>query len=112
MNNQVKTIDYDQIWITCKKDPCYRYKVYQKINKKYITPITEDIKNISKGLKREGKFKTTPYENRLKIYGILEYIDKLFNIESLEELMEKELSLLEFIDKAYEIRNRNFKKYS
>ena len=56
MSNQVKTIDVDQIWMRGEKDPCYKYTLYAKVNKKYIQPIYKDMVLISKRYKNQGIF--------------------------------------------------------
>lgn len=107
MNNQVRIIDLDQVCMKGIKDPCAKYVLYAKVEKKYINPIINDIKNIESSLKGKKLFKLDTSGNKNKIYNIIELVDRSFNNEDLKELLEKELSLIEFIYKVYAIRKRN-----
>ena len=35
MNNQVRTIDVDQVWMRGEKDPCAKYVLYAKVQRKF-----------------------------------------------------------------------------
>lgn len=107
MNNQVRTIDVDQIWMRGEKDPCAKYVLYAKVQRRYINPIINDIDSIQSILKGEKLFKLDRASNKNKIYNIVDAVDRSFNNDDLEELLEKELSLIEFIYKVYAIRKRN-----
>jgi len=107
MNNQVRTIDVDQVWMRGEKDPCTKYVLYAKVQRKYINPIINDIDSIQSILKGEKLFKLDRASNKNKIYNIVDTVDRSFNNDDLEELLEKELSLIEFIYKVYAIRKRN-----
>jgi len=107
MRNQAKTIDVDQVWMRGKKDPCSKYILYAKIDKRYINPIINDMESIESNLKGKRLFNFDTSTNKSKIHNILNVVDRSFNNEDLEELLEKELSLIEFIYKVYAIRKRN-----
>ena len=107
VQNQVKTINVDEIWMTGEKDPCCKYVIYSKISKRYINPIINDIKNISKELRGKRKFNTSSYLNSMKIQTLMETIDKSFGVKELQELLDKNMSLTQFIYKAFEIKERN-----
>jgi len=107
MRNQAKTINVDQLWMRGKKDPCSKYVLYAKVDKKYIKPIINDMKIIESNLKGKRLFNFDTSTNKSKIHNILNVVDKSFNNEDLKELLEKELSLIEFIYKVYAIRKRN-----
>lgn len=107
MNNQVRTIDVDQLWMSGEKNPCAKYVLYAKVQRKYINPIINDIDSIQSILKGEKLFKLDRASNKNKIYNIVDAVDRSFNNDDLEELLEKELSLIEFIYKVYAIRKRN-----
>ena len=107
MNNQIRTIDVDQVWMRGEKDPCAKYVLYAKVQRKYINPIINDIDSIQSILQGENLFKLDRASNKNKIYNIVDAVDRSFNNDDLEELLEKELSLIEFIYKVYAIRKRN-----
>jgi len=90
-----------------EKDPCTKYVLYAKVQRKYINPIINDIDSIQSILKGEKLFKLDRASNKNKIYNIVDTVDRSFNNDDLEELLEKELSLIEFIYKVYAIRKRN-----
>tara|TARA_R100000655_G_scaffold103298_1_gene149663 strand:+ start:2132 stop:2473 length:342 start_codon:yes stop_codon:yes gene_type:complete len=108
MNNQVNTIDVDQIWrYGGNKDACSDYKLYAKVDRKYISPIINNMGDVALDLKNKKLFTSHIASNKNKIYNILDAVDRSFNNSDLEELLEKELSLIEFIYKVYAIRKRN-----
>ena len=107
MNNQVRTIDVDQLWMSGEKNPCTKYVLYAKVQRKYINPIINDIDSIQYLLKGKRLFNSDTSSNKAKIYNIIDAVDRSFNNNDLEELLEKELSLVEFIYKVYAIRKRN-----
>tara|TARA_R100000654_G_scaffold529_2_gene1972 strand:- start:340 stop:678 length:339 start_codon:yes stop_codon:yes gene_type:complete len=107
MNKQVKTIDLDQVWMRGEKNPCAKYVLYAKVQRKYINPIINDIDNIESILKGKKLFKLNTPSNKNKIYNIIDAVDRSFNNSDLEKLLEKELSLIEFIYEVYAIRKRN-----
>ena len=78
-----------------------------KINRIYISPIINDIDSIQSLLKGKKLFKLDTSNNKVKIYNIIDAVDRSFSNKDLEELLEKELSLIEFIYKVYAIRKRN-----
>ena len=110
MNNQVKTIDVDQIWMRGKQGACSEYVLYSKIKRKYINNIEENITSIAKDIRNKKQFTSDPYQNKIKIYYIIDSIDKFFSKENLEEILSKDRSLIDFIHKAYVIRKRNIKQ--
>ena len=108
MNNQVNTIDVDQMWrYGGDKNACINYKLYAKVDRKYISPIINNMDDLTLSVKNKKLFNSHYLSNQSKLYNILEIVDKCFNNNDLEELLEKELSLIEFIYKVYEIRKRN-----
>jgi|TARA_R100000479_G_scaffold147370_1_gene82862 hypothetical protein len=108
MEKQIKTIDVDQIWrYTKNKNSCSSYKLYAKVDRKYINPIVNDIENIEYSLRGKKLFNLDVSSNKNKIHNILDSVDRSFNNDDLKELLEKELSLIEFIYKVYAIRKRN-----
>jgi|TARA_R100000030_G_scaffold73862_1_gene57098 hypothetical protein len=108
MDKQIKTIDVDQIWrYGGDQNACINYKLYAKVNRKYIKPIVNDIENIEYSLRGKKLFNSHYLGNKNKIYNILDLVDRSFNNDDLKELLEKELSLIEFIYKVYAIRKRN-----
>jgi len=111
MQNQVKTIDVDQMWMRGRMNSCSEYVLYTKVKKNYIDRIYDDIVDIAKELKNKELFSNLAYENRRKIYYIIDSIDE-FSVENLEELLEDNYSLVEFIYKAHAIRKRNPSKSS
>jgi len=111
MQNQVKTIDVDQIWMEGKENPCSTYIKYTKVEKKYIKPIEENILDISKSriLKKEFNKSFSAYSRRKKIYAIIRYVDLLDNDE-LNYLMSKEMTEEQFILEVDGIRTKNYSK--
>jgi len=107
MNNQVRTIDVDQLWMRGKKDPCIKYVLYAKVDRRYIRRVVNNIDDLALSLKNKKLFSLHHTTNKNKIYNIIDSIDRFFNNDDLEELLEKELSLVEFIYKVYAIRKRN-----
>ena len=108
MNNQVNTIDVDQMWrYGGDKNACINYKLYAKVDRKYICPIINNIGDVALDLKNKRLFTPHITSNENKIYNIIDAVDRSFNNNDLEKLLEKELSLIEFIYKVYEIRKRN-----
>tara|TARA_R110002012_G_scaffold3623_1_gene17019 strand:+ start:1480 stop:1821 length:342 start_codon:yes stop_codon:yes gene_type:complete len=108
MNNQVNTIDVDQMWrYGGDKNACSNYKLYAKIDRKYINPIINSMGDIALDLRNKKLFTPHVASNKNRVHNLLEVIDKCFNNNDLEKLLEKELSLIEFIYKVYEIRKRN-----
>lgn len=107
MIKRTRTIDVDQVWMRGEKDPCAKYVLYAKVQRKYINPIINDIDSVQSILKGEKLFKLDRASNKNKIYNIVDAVDRSFNNDDLEELLEKELSLIEFIYKVYAIRKRN-----
>jgi len=111
MQNQVKTIDVDQMWMRGRMNPCSEYVLYAKIKKNYIDRIYDDIVDISSELKNKELFSNLATENRRKIYYIIDSVEG-FSVESLEELLKDNHSLVEFIYKAHAVRKRNSKQPS
>ena len=108
MNNQVNTIDVDQMWrYGGDKNACSNYKLYAKINRKYINPIINNMDDLALSVKNKKLFNSHYSTNKNKIYNILDAVDRSFSNKDLQELLEKELSLIEFIYKVYAIRKRN-----
>tara|TARA_R100000773_G_scaffold17822_1_gene16173 strand:- start:6779 stop:7147 length:369 start_codon:yes stop_codon:yes gene_type:complete len=110
VQNQVKTINVDEIWMTGEKDPCSKYVIYSKVSKMYINPIINDIKNISKQLRGKRMFNSSSYLNAMKIQTLMDTIDKSFSVKELQELLDNKMSLTQFIYKAFEIKRRNIVK--
>lgn len=106
LSMETNTINVDQIWMTGKKGICSEYVLYQKVNTKYIQPIYETIKDLSKSLKNKKHFSKLAHDNSHKIYGMLDYIDTMGK-QDLNELLEKDYSKVEFLLKIHEIRIRN-----
>lgn len=108
MQNQVKTIDVDQIWMSGKHNPCSTYIKYTKVEKKYIKPIEDNISVISKNRILKKKFsKATNYGIKKRIYAILRYVD-IMDDNELDTLINKDMSDCEFILKVDELRGRNY----
>tara|TARA_R100000482_G_C5049617_1_gene112107 strand:+ start:233 stop:619 length:387 start_codon:yes stop_codon:yes gene_type:complete len=106
LSMETNTINVDQIWMTGRKGICSEYVLYQKVNTKYIQPIYETIKDLSKNLRNKKHFSKLAYDNKHRIYGMLDYIDTMGK-EDLNELLEKDYSKVEFLLKIHEIRRRN-----
>ena len=108
MNNQVNTIDVDQMWrYGGDKNACINYKLYAKVDRKYISPIINNMDDLTLSVKNKKLFNSHYSSNKNKIYNIIDAVDRSFNNNDLKELLEKELSLIEFIYKVYAIRKRN-----
>ncbi len=105
------SIDYDQINIRGKHGICLEYVLLARIKRKYINKICENIKSICKKIKGQKQFNRSLEENKKKIYYIVESVDK-FNKKDLQILLEKEMSLIDFIHKSYDIRKRNIKLFN
>jgi hypothetical protein len=110
MNNQVKTIDVDKMNLRGRVGACTEYAMYHKIRRKYILPIKEDIYNISKVISKEENFEKNYSNNRVKILTLFKYIKSSFDQYDMKSLLSKDLSNIDFIKKAYEIRIRNYKR--
>ena len=108
MQNQVKTIDVDAINMSGKKGVCTEYVMYHKLRRKYIVPIEEDINNISKEMSKRKHFSENYYNNKAKILALFSYIKSSFDLYDIKKLLSKDVSNLEFISNAYEIRIRNY----
>ena len=71
MNNQVNTIDVDQMWrYGGDKNACINYKLYAKVDRKYICPIINNIGDVALDLKNKRLFTPHITSNENKIYNI------------------------------------------
>lgn len=105
----MNTIDVDQIWMRGKMNPCSNYVLYAKVNSKYIEPIYNDLTELSKSLRNQENFSRLANANQKRIYNCLDYVDTM-GAQDLNELLEKEYSVVEFLLKVNEIRRRNVDK--
>lgn len=106
---KMNTIDVDQIWMRGKMNPCSNYVLYAKVNSKYIEPIYDDLTELSKSLRNQENFSRLANANQKRIYNCLDYVDTM-GAQDLNELLEKEYSVVEFLLKVNEIRRRNVDK--
>lgn len=106
---KMNTIDVDQIWMRGKMNPCSNYVLYAKVNSKYIEPIYNDLTELSKSLRNQENFSRLANANQKRIYNCLDYVDTM-GAQDLNELLEKEYSVVEFLLKVNEIRRRNVDK--
>lgn len=105
----MNTIDVDQIWMRGKMNPCSNYVLYTKVHSKYIQPIHDNLTELSKLLRKSKKFSRLATANQKRIYSWLDYVDTM-GAQDLNELLEKEYSVVEFLMKVDEIRGRNTNK--
>jgi uncharacterized protein YaaR (DUF327 family) len=105
----MNTIDVDQIWMRGKMNPCSNYVLYAKVHSKYIQPIHDNLTELSKLLRKSKKFSRLATANQKRIYSWLDYVDNM-NSDGLNELLEKEYSVVEFLMKVDEIRGRDTNK--
>ena len=103
---QVGSIDVDEMFMKGSYNPCLTYVVYSKIKRLYLTPITKDIKNISKLVRDKKMFNDPPYECKLKIKYLLDSIDK-FKLDDLNKLLEKKYTFKEFLYQVDAIRKNH-----
>lgn len=106
---KMNTIDVDQIWMRGKMNPCSNYVLYAKVHSKYIEPIYDDLTELSKLLRNQENFSRLANANQRRIYNCLDYVDTM-GTQDLNELLEKEYSVVEFLLKVNEIRRRNVDK--
>ena len=106
---KMNTIDVDQIWMRGKMNPCSNYVLYAKVHSKYIEPIYDDLTELSKSLRNQENFSRLANANQKRIYNCLDYVDTM-GTQDLNELLEKEYSVVEFLLKVNEIRRRNVDK--
>jgi hypothetical protein len=106
---KMNTIDVDQIWMRGKMNPCSNYVLYAKVHSKYIEPIYNDLTELSKSLRNQENFSRLANANQRRIYNCLDYVDTM-GTQDLNELLEKEYSVVEFLLKVNEIRRRNVDK--
>lgn len=106
---KMNTIDVDQIWMRGKMNPCSNYVLYAKVHSKYIQPIHDNLTELSKLLRKSKKFSRLATANQKRIYSWLDYVDNM-NSDGLNELLEKEYSVVEFLMKVDEIRGRDTNK--
>ena len=107
MEKQIKTIDVDQMWRSVSTpNACSKYVMYKKIQRKYLHPILDNLKAISKEFVGKDKFGKMAHNNKEKIYYIVESVDR-FDEYDLKRLLKKEYTIHEFIYEAYAIRKGN-----
>jgi hypothetical protein len=92
-----------------KMNPCSNYVLYAKVHSKYIEPIYDDLTELSKSLRNQENFSRLANANQKRIYNCLDYVDTM-GTQDLNELLEKEYSVVEFLLKVNEIRRRNVDK--
>mgnify|MGYP003626563304 CR=1 FL=1 len=111
METQPTSINLSQAWYGGTENACSLYTTFCKIEKKYIVPITRDIKEISKELLGKRIFKVKPQACKFKIKSIISKIDS-FNLDELEILLEKNYTTIDFLCKVNNMRERNTKEHS
>jgi len=107
---QLGSINVDEMHMSGKMNPCLRYVIDAKAKRRYFNPITNDIDNIEKQLRNKKGFSKFPSINKEKIYYIIRFINKSVNIFELSKIIDENLSIVDFIIRADDVRKRNFKK--
>tara|TARA_R110002020_G_scaffold9539_2_gene37445 strand:- start:10047 stop:10397 length:351 start_codon:yes stop_codon:yes gene_type:complete len=108
MQNQVKTINVDELWMTGSKNVCSEYVLLAKIRRKYINNIEENIKFLSRNMKGTNVFDDTTYKTKQKILYLVDALEG-FDCEELRPLAESNVSMEQFIMLVYEARKQKNK---
>tara|TARA_R100000734_G_C3280393_1_gene74153 strand:+ start:16 stop:378 length:363 start_codon:yes stop_codon:yes gene_type:complete len=111
MENQPSAINFSQAWSGGTRNACSLYTTFRKIERRYINPIIDDIKQVSKDLSGKRIFKPKPRQCKPQIMSIISKVDE-FTLSDLKVLLEKEYTTIDFLCKVYEIKKRNTKEYS
>lgn len=111
VNQSIKmnTIDVDQIWMEGKMNPCSEYILYTKVYNKHIQPIYDNLTEFSKSLRNQENFSRLANANQKRIFTCLDYVDTM-GTQDLNELLNEEYSMVEFLLRVNEIRRRNTDK--
>ena len=107
---QMGTIDVDKIWRQKNNESCYlEYVLFAKLERKYLKKIMINIEDLAESVLNKKHFYDCKWHNQERIHYIVESVNKL-NVADLKELLEKEYSMITFLQKAYAIRKRNLNK--
>ena len=111
MESQPTSINLSQAWYGGTENACSLYTTFRKIENKYINPIIDDIKQVSKDLSGKRIFKPKPRECKPQIISIISKVDEL-TLSDLKVLLEKEYTTIDFLCKVHEIKKRSTKEYN
>jgi hypothetical protein len=112
MEKQIKTINIDELWTRKGNESCCtEYVYYAKIKRKYLNHINDNIEDLSKELIGKKNFFKSKSLNERRIYYIVRSVDK-FKVRDLKKLLDKEYSIIDFLNKANGIRETNIEIFT
>ena len=111
MQQKIKTINVDQVWMTGKGNPCKEYVAESKMRRKFINKINNNLRELSIELKGKTIFPDDRYHTENKISYLVDRAEDL-PIEDKISIVDKDYTLGEFLNAVYEIRKRNFREYA
>ena len=112
MEKQVKTINIDELWTRKGNESCCtEYVYYAKIKRKYLNHINDNIEDLSEELIGKKNFFKSKSLNERRIYYIVRSVDR-FKVRDLKKLLDKEYSIIDFLNKANGIRETNIEIFA
>ena len=112
MEKQVKTINVDELWTRKGNESCCtEYVYYAKVKRKYLNYINDNIEALSIELLNKKNFTDSKYLNERRIYYIVRSVDR-FKVRDLKKLLDKDYSIIDFLNKANGIRETNIEIFA